>query len=123
MRSSVASREASMMESPSRPRLAVATGLPVGGTGEEGSAEPIQIGDLELLHHVDEPPAAFVVAGGASVNVALDLQRLAHIGAHEAQQVLIHAALAGEWHDWDRQALFEHLAAVGSHAEAADVDH
>ncbi len=85
-------------------------------------AEPVEIGDLEFVHHLDQPPAALVVARGAGIDVALDLQRLAHVGAHEPQQILVHAALAGERHDRDRQPFLEHLAAVRAHAEPADID-
>ena len=85
-------------------------------------AEPVEIGDPELLHHLDEPAAALVVAGGERINVALDLQRLADIGADHAQQILVHPAFAGQRHQRDRQALLEDLAAVGPHAEPADID-
>ena len=60
---------------------------------DDGVAEPVEIGDLELVHHLDQPAAALVVAGRAGIDVALDLQRLAHIGAHQAQQILVHARL------------------------------
>ncbi len=89
---------------------------------EDAVAEPVEIGDLELLHHLDQAPAALVVARRAGIDVALDLQRLAHIGAHEAQQILVHAALAGELHDRNGDALLEHLPAVRPHAEPADID-
>ena len=89
---------------------------------DDGFSEPVEIGDLELVHHLDQPPAAFVVARRARVDVALDLQRLAHIGAHDAQQILVHAPLASERHDRNGQPLLEHLAAVRPHAEAADID-
>ncbi len=89
---------------------------------EDAVAEPVQIGDFELVHHFGESPAAFVVARGAGVNVALDLQRLAHIGAHQTQQILVHAALVGELHDGNRQAFLKHLPPVRPHAEPADID-
>ncbi len=85
-------------------------------------AEPVEIGDAEFLHHLDQPPAALVVARGERVDVALDLQRLAHIGADHAQQILVHPAFAGQRHQRDREPLLEHLAAVRPHAEPADVD-
>jgi hypothetical protein len=66
--------------------------------------------------------SARIIARRERVNVALDLQRFAHVGAHHAQQVLVHRAFARERHDRDRQAFFEHLPAVRSHTEAADVD-
>src|SRR6516165_8349172 len=84
-------------------------------------AKPIKIGNLEFVHHLDQSPAALVIARRARVDVAHNLQRFAHIGAHEVQQILVHAALAGERHDWNGEALFEHLPAVRSHAEAADI--
>ena len=85
-------------------------------------AQPVEIGDAELLHHLDEPPAAFVVARGERVDVALDLQRLAHIGPDHPQQILVHPAFAGQRHQRDRQPLLEHLAPVRPHAEPADID-
>ena len=85
-------------------------------------AEPVEIGDAELLHHLDEPAAALVVARGQCIDIALDLQRLADIGADHAQQVVVHTALAGQRHQRDRQPLLEDLAAVGTHAEPADID-
>ena len=85
-------------------------------------AEPVEIGDAELVHHLDQPPAAFVVAGGERIDVALDLQRLAHIGADDAHQVVVHPSCARQRHQRDRQPLLEHLAAVRPHAEPADID-
>ena len=85
-------------------------------------AEPVEVGDAELLHHLDEAAAAFVVAGGERVNIALDLQRLAHIGADDAHQIFVHAAFAGERHQRDGEALLEHLPPVRPHAEPADID-
>src|SRR3712207_8338384 len=55
---------------------------------DDGVAERLDMRDLELAHHLDQPPPALVVAGGEGIDVALDLQRLSHIGAHDAQQVL-----------------------------------
>ena len=89
---------------------------------DDGVAEPVEIGDFEFVHHLDQPPAAFVIARSTGVDVALDLQRLAHIGAHDAQQILVHGALAGERHDRNGEPFLEHLAAVRSHAEPADID-
>ena len=85
-------------------------------------AEPVEIGDAELLHHVDEPPAAFVVARGERIDIALDLQGFAHIGADDAHQVFVDPPLAGQRHQGDREAFLEHLAAVRPHAEPADID-
>ena len=85
-------------------------------------AQPVEIGDAELLHHLHEPAAAFVVARGERIDVALDLQRLAHIGPDDAQQVLVHTPLARQRHQRDRQPLLVHLAAVWSHTEPADID-
>ena len=85
-------------------------------------AQAVEIGDAELLHHLDQPPAALVVARGQGVNIALDLQRLAHIGADHPQQILVHPAFARQGHQRDRQPLLEHLAAVRPHPEPADID-
>ena len=85
-------------------------------------AQTVEIGDAELLHHLDKPPAALVVARGQGIDVALDLQRLAYISADHAQQILVHPAFAGERHQWDGQPLLKHLAPVRPHAETADVD-
>ena len=85
-------------------------------------SEPVQVGDLELVHHVDQPPAPFVVAGGAGIDVALDLKRLAHIGSHHSQQVLVHLAFARERHDRNGDAFLENLSAIRAHTEPADID-
>ncbi len=85
-------------------------------------AEAVEIGDAELLHHVDEAAAALVVARGERVDIALDLQGLAHIGADDAHQVFVHLPLARQRHQRDREALLEDLAAVRPHAEPADID-
>ncbi len=85
-------------------------------------AEPVEIGDAELLHHLDEPSAALVIAGGERIDVALDLQRFAHIGADHPQQVVVHPAFARQCHQRDREALLVDLPAVRPHAEAADID-
>ncbi len=85
-------------------------------------AEPVEIGDAEFVHHLDEPPAALVVARRQRVDVAFDLQRLAHIGAHDAHQVFVKPPLAGQRHQRDRQALLVDLPPVRPHPEAADID-
>ena len=85
-------------------------------------AEPVEIGDTELIHHLDQAAAALVVAGGERVDIALDLQRLAHIGAQDAQQVVVHLAFARQRHQRDREPLLEHLPSIGPHAETADID-
>jgi hypothetical protein len=85
-------------------------------------AERLEMADLELAHHVDETPAALVVAGGEGVDVALDLERLAHVGAHDPEQVLVHRAGARQGHDRQRQPFLEDLPPVRAHAEPADID-
>ena len=85
-------------------------------------AEPVEIGDAELLHHLDEAPAALVVARGECVDVAFDLERLADVGADHPQQVVVHPPFAGQCHQRDRQPLLKDLAAVRTHAEPADID-
>src|SRR5260370_10973 len=84
--------------------------------------ERLEMADLELAHHLDEPPAALVIAGGERVDVALDLQGLAHIGAHDAEEILVHHPGARERHDRQRQPFLEDLSPVRPHAEPADTD-
>src|SRR5437764_1391954 len=83
--SKVAWREVSMMCSPSRSRLA-------------------------MPNSSDEAPAAFVVAGRQRIDIALDLQRFADIGADDAHQVFVHPPFARQRHQGDREALLEDLA-------------
>ena len=85
-------------------------------------AEPVEIGDAELVHHLDKAPAALVVARGQRVDVALDLQRLADIGAHDAHQILVEPSLARQRHQRDREPLLVDLPPVRPHAEPADID-
>src|SRR3954452_15197606 len=85
-------------------------------------AEPVEIGDAELVHYLDKPPAALVVARGQRVDVAFDLQRLPDIGAHDAHQILVEPALARQWHQRDRKDLLVDLPSVRPHAEPADID-
>src|SRR5262249_46781235 len=59
---------------------------------DDGVAEPVEIGDLELVHHLDQPAAALVVAGRCGVDVAFDLQWLRPVGRHPGPQVVVHVA-------------------------------
>src|SRR5205807_2532471 len=79
---------------------------------DDGLAEPVKIGDFELVHHFDQATTALFVARRGRVDVALHLQRLAYIGASQAQQVIIHAPLAGKRHDRNGQALLKDLRSV-----------
>ena len=90
---------------------------------DDGLAEPVKIGDFELVHHLDQPTTALVVARRGRVDVALHLQRLAYIGAYQAQQVIIHAPLAGKRHDRNGQALLKDLPSVRPHPQPSYVDH
>ena len=56
------------------------------------------------------------------MEVALDLDRLAHIGLDDGEQVLVQLARLGQRHDGNAQAFLEHRAGVGAEADAADVD-
>ena len=45
--------------------------------------------ERELVHHLDQTPAAGLVAGGERMQVALHLDRLAHVGLDDGEQVLV----------------------------------
>jgi CheY-like chemotaxis protein len=45
--------------------------------------------DAELVHHLDQAPAADLVAGRQRVEVAHHLDRLAHVGTHDLDQGLV----------------------------------
>ena len=86
-------------------------------------AEPVEIGEFELVHHGEQAVGTGPVAGDQRVNVAFELERLAHVPAHHLQQVLVDPALAAERHDRDVETLLEHGARIGPEAAPADVDH
>jgi hypothetical protein len=52
-------------------------------------AELVEIVDAVLGHHVGEPLLADAVAADQGVQVALDLDGLAHVGAHDAHHALV----------------------------------
>ena len=86
-------------------------------------AQRVEVGQSELLHHGEQTVRAHPVAGDQRVDVAFELERLAHVPAHQLQQVLVDAALAAERHDRDVEPFLEHRARVRPEAASADVDH
>jgi hypothetical protein len=86
-------------------------------------AQPVEIVDGELVHHLDQAAAADLVAGRQRVEIANHLDRLAHIDGDDVYQRLVDLAFAREAHQRDVEAFLVHLAGVGAHAAAANIDH
>ena len=87
------------------------------------SPSAVEVGQLELLHHGEQAVGARPVAGDQRVDVAFELERLAHVPAHHLQQVLVDATLAAERDDRDIEPFLEHRARIRPEAAPADVDH
>ena len=107
-----------------------ALGQPVDGLAhgaaravDDEGAELVEILDAGLVHHLDDAAAADLVARGQRVEIALHLDGLADVGAHELEQPLVDDAGRRERHDGDEQALVIDLSAIRRHAEPADIDH
>jgi hypothetical protein len=83
--------------------------------------ERVERVDLELVHHLQQPLGADVVAGREAVDVADGVDRQARVGADHRHQRLVHLAALGELEHRDEQALHEHVGRVGPEADAADV--
>ena len=61
-------------------------------------AEPVEISvPNSIIISTSRLPSSLQAA---SADVALDLQRLAHIGPDHPQEVLVHPAFAGQCHQW-----------------------
>jgi len=86
-------------------------------------AELVQRVDAVLGHHVRQPLLADAIAADQRVDVALDLHRLAHVGADDAHHALVDYALAHQRQQRQEQPFVEDLASVGRLAEPADIDH
>ena len=65
---------------------------------------------------------ADAVAADQRVDVALDLHRLAHVGADDAHHALVHHAFAHQRQQRQEQAFVEDLPAVRRLPQPADVD-
>ena len=61
------------------------------------SASGSSVVEAELVHHLDEAPVADLVAGDERVEIAHDLHRLAHVAAHDREQVLVHLAASASF--------------------------
>ena len=72
---------------------------------------------------MSQPLLADAVAADQRMDVALDLHRLADVGAHDAHHAFVDLAFAHQGQQRQEQAFVEDLPAVGRLAEAADVDH
>ncbi|CAB3714706.1 hypothetical protein LMG26845_05972 [Achromobacter insuavis] len=90
---------------------------------DDVAAQRFQVGQLELGQQRLQAAATDVVAGHQRVQVALDLLRLAHVGADDGQHAGVHLVLVEEAQDRQEQAFVIDLQAVGAAADAADVDH
>ena len=86
------------------------------------AAQSAEVVDGELVHHLDQAAAADLVAGRQRVEIAHDLDRLAHVGGHDVDQRLVDFAGTGEPHQRDVEALLIDLPGIRAHAAAADVD-
>ena len=89
---------------------------------DDMGAQVIQCIEVILLHHPDEAAAPGLIARHQGVDIALDLHRLAHIGADQGEQPFIHRAGPRERHDRNEQSFVIDLFAVGGEPDAADVD-
>src|SRR5215213_10503662 len=54
------------------------------GSGADLFRERLYVAEVELLHHLNQPRAAEVVAAGLGVQVSDDLEGRTHVGANEA---------------------------------------
>ena len=91
---------------------------------QQGRHLPGQAQDAQTVGAVgvDQTPDALIVRRRTGIDIAFDLHRLAHIGANDPQEILVHQPFSREGHDRDGQSLLEHLTAIGSHAEPPDID-
>ena len=89
--------------------------------GADVLAQLVEVVELELVHHLDEPPAADVVAGGKRVDVAHRVDRQPRVGADHRHQRLVDLALLQHLEERDVEPLHEHVGAVRAEADAADV--
>ena len=78
--------------------------------------------DAEFVHHLDQPAAADVVAGGERIEIADDLRRLAHVAGDDGDQRLVDDARLREAHQRHVEALFVDLPPLRPHAAPADID-
>jgi hypothetical protein len=63
-----------------------------------------------------------IISGTERIDVALQFDRQAGPGAHEVEEGFVRRALVETLYDGNIHAFFENRAALGAHAEAADVD-
>ncbi len=90
---------------------------------DDMAAELVEIVDAVLAHHVAEAPLADQVAADQRMDVALDLDRLADVGADDAHHALVHPAFAHQRQQRQEQAFVIDLPAVGRLPQPADIDH
>ena len=84
-------------------------------------AELIEIVEVELRHHLDQPLASDVVAGRERVHVAFGLDGLARVCPHHRHQGLVEHPAVGELEHRDVDTFHVHVGGVGAEADAADV--
>src|SRR5215211_5278602 len=98
-------------------------GFPHGafGAGADFIRERLDATEAELLDHLQQPRATHVVAPGLGVEVADDLERRPHVGADDAEEILVGLAAnekAGHGHE---EPLLVDLARVRAKAPAPNV--
>ena len=82
----------------------------------------VEVVDPELVHHLDQPAAADIVAGGEGMEVAHHLDGLPHIRGHDVDQRPVDRSPLREAHDGDVESLLEDIPPVRCHPPSADVD-
>ena len=90
---------------------------------EDVLGEIVEMLELELVHHVDQPAAADLVAGDQRIDVADHLDRLAHVGGDQVDQPLVDLAAVDDLGDGDVDPLLVDLLGGADDAAAADIDH
>ena len=80
--------------------------------------ENVELVDAELVHHLDQPAAADIVARGKRMEVAHHLHGLAHVRGHDIDQRPVHLSVVGEAHDGDVRSLPRRCCARPTSARA-----
>ena len=92
------------------------------GIVEDETRDAGEIVEGKLLHHVDQPAVADLVAGGERVDVADQLIRLAHVATDDPHQCRVDLARIGEFHDRQVKPFFVDARRIRTKATPADVD-
>src|SRR5918995_6072231 len=90
--------------------------------GADLVCERLYVGQVELVHHLQESRASDLVASGLRVQVADDLEGRPYVGPDDAQQLLVGFAADEESGDGHEETLLVDLPAVGPEAPAPEVE-